>query len=44
MPQAKRREKTASSRFVRSVHIESDVVMDDALDGFVLTATGRGIL
>jgi len=44
MPQAKRREKTASSRFVRSVHIESDVDKDDALDGYVLTATGRGIL
>ena len=32
------------SRFVRSVNVESDLQRDDALDGYVLTATGRSII
>jgi len=44
MGRMERRGESGTSRFVRAVHVESDVDKDDALDGYVLTATGRGII
>ena len=44
MPKASTRKRPSPSRFVRAVHVESDIDQKDALDGYVLTATGRSIL
>ena len=44
MPKVSTRKRPSQSRFVRAVHVESDIDQTDALDGYVLTATGRSIL